>query len=1036
MDVTETDYTANCTADSLNILSCISTCRGSFEPNLVFYKSMKSSVTWLNPEEEDYSILRKANVELISVNYLYFEDNKWHFNVSTFLGHAKVIVDILYDNTPSTATCFGKKSHILTCTVNKESQSKLSLIQLKKEKPEGSTSTVTWINVQKDLDIPLYTELTFDKVDYLRFADGSWKFDAYIKDNDIPENALIIADIELLKRLGISNTKKMNSIANCIHNNKKLECSVIIERSDDDPYIYTPSLIKNKNPNSISSVIQWKEMTNDVTPIILTDSFDFYYANKIIQEEGQKYFYIELASSSKVPKNSKVLIDILIDDTKKISNCFGYNQTTLKCEIDSSEDITNKKVYIAKEKTSSSTLAWKNLQENQYLFSSKLTYIHAYNFKLDPTTFHYKFTIIAEGDETFKNNIIYPVKINRKVNSKIGSNIYDKIYYASCKNIDGFLLCDSARVFPEKDTYHLMLLASGDTVEWTNPDNYNIDEALSYVLYYKELLMSQYDETNKYYKYSFELTQSITSLIPIETIIMDLKINNEDSYGLCIEKKTNTKIIECHTPKLDKTDNDQIFIVKTAKYGNVDWHGTLNENIKIYPYNYITASVSKIYDLKFNSNKWEFKILMEDSLTLSEEKKVDILVDNIQNSASCTVSTSDNKILHCINDQATQNKDQLIKLKLEKNPNTQYIHLININHVGIPLIAQLEFINSSGLKYTNNNWSFTLKVKKTQNSDIPIGSTFSIDILYDTNKQELAFCTETARNSDILTLKCVPQNHLNEDNIIKLSNSVKSDYASVTWTTTISDDKSYIYLDLDLNVEYVSLPKLDNSGKYIFNMYISDQNLVSGTKAIIDILYNNQEATASCVLNSDNVFECSPDVTGQKEGDSFSIISTRKNGNINFKNDINNLKFIIFISYEKAYNLKFNSNKWSFNIKLLASNMNNGGKISIDISIDNNKNKAECTLNDNILTCQVNIANQAITNEVKIINNKNNEVFAWREIPDEVLLRLAYELIILIHMEDLMIMNGNFIFILTLLIQEIMIKLKLIWIFWLITESL
>ena len=126
----------------------------------------------------------------------------------------------------------------------------------------------------------------------------------------------------------------------------------------------------------------------------------------------------------------------------------------------------------------------------------------------------------------------------------------------------------------------------------------------------------------------------------------------------------------------------------------------------------------------------------------------------------------------------------------------------------------MEFINSPGLKYTNNNWSFTLKVKKTQNSDIPIGSTFSIDILYNTNKQELAFCTETARNSDILTLKCVPQNHLNEDNIIKLSNSVKSDYASVTWTTAISDDKSYIYLDLDLNVEYVSLPKLDNSGKY------------------------------------------------------------------------------------------------------------------------------------------------------------------------------------------------------------------------------
>ena len=83
-------------------------------------------------------------------------------------------------------------------------------------------------------------------------------------------------------------------------------------------------------------------------------------------------------------------------------------------------------------------------------------------------------------------------------------------------------------------------------------------------------------------------------------------------------------------------------------------------------------------------------------------------------------------------------------------------------------------------------------------------------------------------------------------------------------------------------------------------MHFEDEDIPSGTKARIDILYNNQEAMASCVLNNENIFECLPDVESRKSTDTFSIVSPKKNGNINFLNSADNLKFIYSLCYEKA----------------------------------------------------------------------------------------------------------------------------------------
>ena len=47
---------------------------------------------------------------------------------------------------------------------------------------------------------------------------------------------------------------------------------------------------------------------------------------------------------------------------------------------------------------------------------------------------------------------------------------------------------------------------------------------------------------------------------------------------------------------------------------------------------------------------------------------------------------------------------------------SEYIRLIDLKPDGIPFVAQLEFESVSGLKYSNNDWSFNLKVKNNDDN--------------------------------------------------------------------------------------------------------------------------------------------------------------------------------------------------------------------------------------------------------------------------------------------------------------------------------
>ena len=151
----------------------------------------------------------------------------------------------------------------------------------------------------------------------------------------------------------------------------------------------------------------------------------------------------------------------------------------------------------------------------------------------------------------------------------------------------------------------------------------------------------------------------------------------------------------------------------------------------------------------------------------------------------------------CKVNKDSQSDTQLIKLTDSKSLDDN-IYIAYLDYNQIPLISTFELIDSFDIKY-DNGWSFLLKVKNNNAGfNIPRGSVFTFDIKYKEDKEELALCSESNRDNDELTLLCTPWNNIPKKELITISKSIKSKYASVTFEPTISDENKYIFFSMDL----------------------------------------------------------------------------------------------------------------------------------------------------------------------------------------------------------------------------------------------
>ena len=998
--------TANCTSINNTCILCITTV--NFETHIISLskeKSIKASVDWKNNLQNDYRIYHYVKLSYRGANEMTFNetDNKWYFivNVASSRYNSKIIIDILYGEKSSTATCICFKPSEYNCVVDEINQNKKTLIKMNKLKSESST--VTWNDLNSNDNIILSTNLTLSKTGFLKLNprdNKTWIFDLYVEEEDIPENSLIIIDIFYILVQKIFDNyvdHEKQSTATCVYTYKKLNCEADTSLKGHE---YTISLQLEKNEGSKSSVKTWKnamDIGKRTVPILLVATLNYHYCTHIELIEGQYIFYCHFHTSTPIPRYSEVIIDILVEDRPSISYCKAEDFYNMKCVI-KQEDYKPQNMFVSSKKTRKSTITFNYLTENQYLFPIELEFIQAYNAQSGILQTEYPFVMLAKGDK-LKDGLRFDVVIMHIVNGKIrGDNVHNIEEKAPCEVSGGIIFCwwysQNIKIDYELDTYHLLLRNNGDDIKWTNPGNYNFMEDFWLRLRYINLISINYQSENERYEFSLKVQQLNDKDCSQYHIILDLLIEKQPKYALCSVSEDDNTIINCNTDKIKYKKATKIELINRQYLGNVIWSG-ITENIILYGAEYYYIISDKFYDLKYESNKWKFKIKPLNIMPFEGTKKLDILINDNPGYANCNINTD--KLVVCEVDSDGQKNTDLIRLYKDNTETETEIQMLFVQNDGIPLNINLEFINSYDLKFDNekDNWFFKIKAKVDNDIVIPDGSTFSTGITYE-SKEDVAFCSQEGNiENNIIILLCRPEYKKNETVSISL-NGANYIYSSITWTKPISADDISIVNVVELDVIKVDNLKFDISEKkWFFNMYVfdlSDTGLFVNSKIKIDLIYNNEEIIGTCILKETDKFLCSPDYENQKNDDIVIISPTKKNGSVTFINNKIKLKFGVQLTYEKYYDLKFIDSKWEFKIKLSENDIEDGDVIQIDIIIDDTKNNADCTLNNNILLCQVKRKDQTVKNNIKLINNGENTFLKWSNLPEIVDMYMTYEI--------------------------------------------
>ena len=1006
IDISYNTYerTVNCISINKNCIFCPTIATTSLINLITDIKSLTSSVTWKENLQNDNRIFLVKEMNYLNATNLTFDetDSKWHFNVFTrdATVNSKIIIDILYGNKPSTATCISYSTQTYSCIVDENNQNKLTLIKISGEKTVQST--IRWKNLFEPDYIILSTELTLDQTGYLRTSpdDGeTWVFDILVEDENIPEDSKIIIDIysDEFKTVMYSINVDFGGVSTaiCFYHNKKLDCTADSSVKGNK---YCISLKTEKTLYSTSSVKKWNKVDKNNYPILLVTSLNYHFCTNIELIEDKYIFYCQVHQSTVVPKGSEMTVDILIGTTPSISYCKADNNTYLKCEVSLSTEEYNKNaenIYLSSKKTDKSTITF-TIYENQYLFPIELEFIQAYDGEyVNDYRQDYPFRMLAKGDK-LKDGLRMRIKVRHIQSGNYGAggphNVEDDV---PCEIYGGIFFCHwyclATKIHSDLDKYYLVFRAEGDDIKWKNPGTSNIYEGSHHNFRIKELKSIQYKESIKSYEFSLDINYSGSVAYDNIPIIMDIYINKKNTYAYCPVDKTNLGNIICTTSEIEYKKTNVIAFKSFNYLGNSDITG-ISDNQALIGGEYYFIQIKYIYGLKYDSNKWSFKIEPKESLNsdFGDSKTLDIFINSNPSLANCKKSSY--KLITC--EVTNQEETDLIKLYIDNINSEASLQLLSEKNDGIPFAIDLEFIRAYDLKFDNQNeeLSFIIQAKFTGSKTIPAGSVFSTMVTDGNLLREIVFCSQNGNiENNIIILSCKPNNKISKNVLISLY-TTKYDYTSITWKTS----KIYNILyatELDVykvdDLEYESDKTIWN-----FNMLLSDTDLPINSKVEIDLVYNNQDVTGTCQLKEKNKLSCTPNVETQNNNDIFSISPTKKNGSVTYKNDLSKLKFyILTLEYARYSDLKYNDNfKWEFKIILAQTNIEEGTSLSVDILLDGSKGYANCILKSKTLECEINKNGQTIHNEIKLVKNKQNSDLLWINLPDEVDMYMDYKI--------------------------------------------
>ena len=306
-----------------------------------------------------------------------------------------------------------------------------------------------------------------------------------------------------------------------------------------------------------------------------------------------------------------------------------------------------------------------------------------------------------------------------------------------------------------------------------------------------------------------------------------------------------------------------------------------------------------------------------------------------------------------------------------------------VKHRKLEVSATLNFIKAYDLIFEDNKWKF----KISTDTEMPNESNVLVDIFIvqniDTIQRKTAYCIYNKK-----ILSCENNYYPNNNDLIKLA--VIKYQGTIEWENL---RVSEIKIPLNTTMSYIKSYGLFFANKWNFMIDAKTITPVPNySKAIIDIVHNSVETTATCEIlgnfaNYITNISCVSDYENQSENDIIKLNSNKKYGSIQWKSKLTSsqrkIETIedyseISLQFIDAYDLYYDNNKWVFTIQSASNDyINPGKKYLIDINYKTSKKEqdyyASCLLKEGmkkkkniLLICACEYKNQDANDLIQI----------------------------------------------------------------------
>ena len=348
---------ATCITNDDSMLDCIVDKEEQNEIDLVkihFIKSEHSTLTWKDLTKIFEIPIEKELTYLKSYDLIYTSTNLWSFKINSddanLPENSLVKIDIKLNNELTYAKCY-HSNNILSCKTEVINEEDTLSLKISYEKKYGS---ITWTNIaSQDIYIPVTAEITYENAYNLHFENNVWYF--ILKTSTYEE---INKNFPISIKINYGEEKK-NGIAFCFQDNNNLElfnCETYYENQNNNDLILING---NIGEESViwGTVFETKSITL-LASLHYTKAYDLKFS-----DENEKWsFKIEIEDD--LPNDSKLVVDILVNEVNIDTATCLYNNKILSCTRDSLVQKRTESLNLQKEKQSGST-TWENIEKSK-----------------------------------------------------------------------------------------------------------------------------------------------------------------------------------------------------------------------------------------------------------------------------------------------------------------------------------------------------------------------------------------------------------------------------------------------------------------------------------------------------------------------------------------------------------------------------------------------------------------------------------------------------------------------------------------------